>query len=377
MNLKQFKAGNYVQRFEYKSFEPELINHTWVWDDAEINVLLERANKFMGELNAFTYIVPDIDLFIAMHILKEATKSSKIEGNKTEMDEALLPIEDISPEKRDDWQEVQNYIKAINFAVSELKNLPLSNRLIRDTHRILLEGTRGEHKTPGEFRISQNWIGGSNPSNAVFVPPHWDSLPKLLSDLEKFFHNQDIQVPHLIKTAIIHYQFETIHPFQDGNGRIGRLLITLYLISNGIINNPSLYLSDYFEKNRAMYYDSLTLVRGKNDLTNWIKFFLQAVEVTAEKGIITFRKILELKNKIDKRIISFKQRAENCRKLFNYLYKSPITDGKLVAKIIGISERSARDLLNDLESQKLLTEITGFKRNRNYIFHDYISLFYD
>ena len=195
MNFKDFKSGSYIQEKEYKSFLPSKINHTWVWDDAKINVLLENATMTLAELNAFSHIVPDIDLFIQMHIAKEATTSSKIEGTKTNIDEAMMDVEDIDPEKRDDWEEVQNYIRAMNSAIEELSTLPLSNRLLKNIHKILLSGVRGEHKTPGEFRKSQNWIGGSNLSDAMFIPPNHNEVPELMSDLEKFWHNDDIDVP--------------------------------------------------------------------------------------------------------------------------------------------------------------------------------------
>lgn len=375
MNIKDFKAGQLVKRQDYYSFEPEPVNHYWIWNEPEINVKLEKANKLLGELNAFTTMVPDVDLFIAMHIKKEATKSSKIEGTKTELDEALLPIEDIIPEKRDDWKEVQNYINAINWAIEELKNLPLSNRLIKHTHKLLLEGTRGERKTPGEFRRSQNWIGGHSPSDAVFVPPHDSNLPDMLSDFEKFLNNDLINVPHLIKIAISHYQFETIHPFLDGNGRIGRLLITLYLVSNKIISKPSLYLSDYFEKNRAMYYDHLTLVRKKNDLAGWINFFLKAVIITAENGISTFKQILELKQKYDVFISQSGRRADMIRQTINHLYKNPITDTKVLSEVINKDRRTGGRILKTLEDEKIVREFTGNKRNKNYVMHDYLNIF--
>jgi Fic family protein len=283
--------------------------------------------------------------------------------------------EQIDPERRDDWQEVQNYIQAMNEALDELSRLPLSNRLLKKTHAILLQGVRGEHKMPGEFRRSQNWIGGTNLKDAAYIPPGQDEVSELMADLEKFWHNDQIEVPHLIRIAISHYQFETIHPFLDGNGRIGRLLITLYLVSNGFLNKPSLYLSDFFERNRVAYYDSLTAVRISDNLIQWIKFFLTAIIKTAEKGQQTFRDILDLRDEMAGKIVSLGRKAENARKLIMHLYRKPVLSGAAAPKLLGVTPRAANALINDLERLDVLKEITGFKRNRVYVFEEYLRLF--
>ena len=272
MKFESFHAGHWHPRYQYKSFEPTPVNHAWTWEDPTIHVLLEDATRALAELNAFSLIVPDIDRFIRMHVVKEAQKSSRIEGTQTGIDEAVLSEAHVRPERRDDWREVHNYIDAMSLAIERLATLPLSNRLLCETHAVLMRGVRGEHKRPGEFRISQNWIGGSSLADAAFIPPHHDGVPALMGDLEQFWHNDGMAVPHLIRAAISHYQFETIHPFLDGNGRIGRLLIPLYLISHGVLAKPSLYLSDFFERNRASYYDALMRVRQANDLVHWVRF---------------------------------------------------------------------------------------------------------
>jgi len=375
MKLENFKVGSNRRQYQYQSFTPSLVNHLWTWEDPKINTLLEYASRTLSELNAFSLIVPDVDLFIKMHVVKEANTSSRIEGTRTQMDEAVMDIEQIHPEKRNDWQEVQNYIQALNAALDELPRLPLSNRLLKRTHAVLLQGARGEHKLPGEFRRSQNWIGGTCLKDAVYIPPGHDEVPALMADLEKFWHNNQIEVPHLIRIAISHYQFETIHPFLDGNGRIGRLLITLYLMSHGILDKPSLYLSDFFERNRGAYYDALTAVRSSDNMIQWIKFFLTAIIQTAEKGQQTFRNILTLREHINGKIITLGRKAVNARKLISYLYQKPVLTGSAIAKNLNITPRAANALINDLERLEILKEQTGFKRNRIYAFEEYLRLF--
>lgn len=377
MKFEEFISGNNTQQYQYKSFLPTTINRPWTWEDPRINVLLESATKALSELNAFSLIVPDVEMFIRMHVIKEANTSSRIEGTRTEMDEAVLEEEAIPPERRDDWREVRNYVQAMNTAIAELENLPLSLRLLRKTHEILLSGVRGKRKTPGEFRRSQNWIGGSSLADAAFIPPHQNDMPLLLSDLEAFWHNEAIEVPHLVRCALSHYQFETIHPFLDGNGRIGRLLITLYLVSHNLLAKPTLYLSSYLEKHRGAYYDALTRVRESHDLGHWVRFFLQAVIVTAENGRETFKKILALRQRMEQNIVKLGRRAENAKKLIMHLYSSPAITVNDTMELLGINYVPANQLINSFEQLGILRQEFSFQRNRIFVFQEYIDIYTD
>lgn len=377
MKLEEFKSGSYRQQFRYKSFAPTPVNHLWTWEDSRVNTLLEGTFRALAELDAFSVIVPDIDLITRMHVITEASASSAIEGTQTSVDEALQEFADIDPERRDDWQEVQNYIQAMNSSIAALDSLPLSNRLLKDAHGILLQGARGEHKTPGEFRRSQNWIGGTSLEDAFFIPPHHEEVPELMADLEKFWHNDQLDVPHLVRIAICHYQFETIHPFQDGNGRIGRLLVPLYLIGNGLLRKPSLYLSGHLERNRDKYYDALTTVRASNDLLHWVRFFLVALRETAIRGKSTFEKILSLRSESEQQVLTLGQRAHNARNLLTLLYRAPVVSPNRVAEHLCVSHQTASTLLRKLETLGIVSEMTGHRRNRLYAFRRYISLFSD
>ena len=373
--MENFKSGKYINQGYYKSFQPEFINREWLLNDLEIQSLLSKADRQIGRLDMYSEHIPDIDLFISMHVLKEATQSSRIEGTQTNMEEALLDIEDISIEKRDDWEEIQNYIAAMNNAIAMLKEIPFSSRLMKETHKILLQGVRGEHKMPGNFRTSQNWIGGASISDAVFIPPIHSNIADLMSDLEKFTHNELLLVPDLIKIGIIHYQFETIHPFLDGNGRVGRLLITLYLVDKKILKQPILYLSDFFESNKTLYYDNLMRARTHNDLKQWIKFFLVGVIETTKKGVRTFDNILKLKAKSEKDIQELGSRSSNIQKVLNHLFKKPIIDVHKIMEITAVSQRTAYTIIDDLEKIGILEEVTGGKRGKIYAFKKYLNLF--
>lgn len=376
ITVESFHPGHYESGYGYKYFVPEKINDEWVWNTPELNQLLEKAAVKLGMLNSFAHLVPNLDLFIQLHVTKEAVVSSRIEGTQTKMDEALLPLEEVQPERRNDWKEVNNYINALNNAIEELQTLPISSRLIRKTHKQLLEDVRGEHKMPGEFRTSQNWIGGNAIADARFIPPHDMYVQELMSDLEFFLNNEDIKTPALIRIAIAHYQFETIHPFLDGNGRIGRLLITLFLVKEKVLDMPLLYLSTYFEKNKNLYYDNLSNVRDKNDMLQWIKYFLVGIEQIASKSAETLSTIIDFKEKTEDAIrSSYGRRSTHAIMLLHSLMKNPYVTSEKASTICALSYKAANDLVKKLQTDGYLIETTGQSRNRMYVFQPYLDLF--
>lgn len=373
--MKNFNSGKYVKNSHHKSFSPSLINRKWTIDDMDVIQLLSKADRELGKLDMYSKYIPNIGLFISMHVTKEANQSSKIEGTRTNLEEALLPKTEIPFEKRDDWEEVQNYILAMTEAIKQLDKLPFSSRLIKHTHAILMQGVRGETKQPGNFRNSQNWIGGISINDAVFVPPMHDQIQELMADLEQFVHNERDPFPELLKIALVHYQFETIHPFLDGNGRVGRLMISLYLVSKGLLKEPILYLSDFFEKHKNLYYDNLMRAREKGDINRWFKFFLTGIIETATAGIATFDAILQLNTNALARIEKLGRKAGNARILLNHLYQQPFVDAEIVAEVTGLSGPSTYKLLSDMQSIGILNETTGQQRDRRYAFQEYVNIF--
>ena len=375
MKLEEFNAGEYIKVDDYKSFIPNKINYDWVWNDSELNKLLAEANLQLGTLNGFAEQIPNIDIYIKMHVKVEANKSSRIEGTRTTIDEDLLEILDVNPEKRNDWQEVQNYVEAVNYGINRIKELPVCTRLIKEIHTILMQGVRGEHKNPGEYRTSQNWIGGSRPSNAIYVPPIPNEVGNCLSDLEKFINNDEINTPDLIKIAMIHYQFESIHPFLDGNGRTGRILIPIYLLSKGLISKPCFYISDYIEKNKEAYYDFLSRVRTQNDMISWIKFFLEATIETAKTARIKFEKIVKFTNEMNSVVLNMPVRPENARMVIDCMYNEPTINRKILMEKTGLKPTALKSVVNSLLEKELIVENTGYSRNQIFTFEKYINLF--
>ena len=371
---KQFKSGTFVSQGYHDSFIPNKINRDWEINDMQVINLLSQADRHLGRLDMYSEYV-NIDLYISMHIAKEATQSSRIEGTQTRVEDAFIEKESVIDERRDGWEEVQNYIHAMNSAAEQLHELPFSGRLIRQAHQVLLSGVRGEHKLPGEYRRSQNWIGGATLNDAIFVPPPAQYIDDLMSDLEMFANSEHNALPVLLKTALIHYQFETIHPFLDGNGRVGRLMITLYLVSQGILKRPVLYLSEFFEKHKSLYYDNLTRTRTHNDINQWFKFFLTGIIETAKKGTETFDGILQIQQSLDNVLKPLGGRATDARMVLDEMFKNPVIDVNKVMGIIGKSNVSSYKLVTDLENLGVLEEITGGGRDRLYAFKDYLALF--
>ncbi|CAH1001441.1 hypothetical protein LEM8419_02344 [Neolewinella maritima] len=372
--MRKFVSGTYIKQSSYRAFIPAEINRRWSIEEATLQQKLGTADRFLGRLDAFSDLV-NIDLYVRLHVTKEATLSAKIEGTQTSVEEALLSREEVSLERRDDWEEVNNYVLAINRAIGWLGTLPFSSRLIRNTHGILMQGVRGQQKGPGQFRTSQNWIGGRSINSATFVPPPPQEVSRLMGDLEYLANDERNPLPELLKVALLHYQFETIHPFQDGNGRLGRLLIPLYLIGRDILRKPVLYLSAYFEANRTQYYDRLTEVRENNDLLGWFHFFLDGIIETARDGVSTFQRITELERSLPTKLESLGRRRGGAEQLVRALFGEPIVTVADIKRILGSSHAPAYRLAGDLEQLGILKEYPTASRSKSYVFQEYMDLF--
>lgn len=374
--LEDFEAGTYRNQGDFKSFIPSSVNDTWVWNSPQVNTLLSEACKELGGLNSYSELIPNIDLYIYMHIQVEANKSNAIEGTRTTVEEDLMAPEDLLPEKRDDVMEVNNYVRAMNYGIERITKdeFPFSSRLIRELHAILLNGVRGTHKTPGEFRMSQNFIGGSMPSNAAYVPPAACDLNDAMNDFDKFMNNPD-GMPSLIRLAIMHYQFETIHPFLDGNGRMGRLMIPLFLLSKKELSKPCFYISDFFEKHRSEYYDALQRTRLNNDLIGWVCFFLKASIETARTAKEKFRAALHQVKQYNDYLAQKKTSPMTLKTIIECMYTRPVASVSLIAGMTGLSVQTVNKAVGILLSDGILKEVTGNRRSRVFTLHDYIRVF--
>ena len=377
IDIKDFQAGKFIQQSGYKSFSPEKINKQWIISDPEINSLLSEANFKLGELNSTLKFFEKVDLFAKMFVIKESVSSCRIDGAQIRFDEILLKENDVKEDQKGAWREVNNYILSINKALENFPKVSISNPLIKEIHKNLIVDLDGKISGIGEFRKDQNWIGGDIIDSAKFIPPTFSEINELMRDLENFINNDEITVPKLIKIAIIHYQFETIHPFLDGNGRIGRTLINLFLVTNGFLLKPILNISDYFENTKVLYFENLANVQIKNDLSKWIKYFLIGIITSAEKGVTTFQNIQSLQNDVmESRIPTLGgKKLSLAKSVLTYLYKNPTIYSNYLVEAIEITKPTANAISKDFVKRQILVEVTGQKRNRLFIFKDYTKLF--
>ena len=360
----------------YKAFVPEKLQPSPpLRIEGALQNLLSQADMALARLDGMGYFLPNPDLFIAMYVRKEALLSSQIEGTQASLEDIFEYESGDKPENINDVAEVINYIRALNYGMDRLKTLPMSLRLIKEIHGVLMQGTRGGNKAPGEFRKTQNWIGppGGTLKDARYIPPPPQEVVKTMGDLEQYIH-KGRKLPVLIDCGLVHYQFESIHPFLDGNGRVGRLLITFYLYFRGVLHRPLLYLSYYFKKNRQEYYDRLNMVRDKGDYEQWIAFFLKGVVETADSAVETARKILELQTKHRELLWKKKLSSPLAVGILERLFQKPYVSVNDVAKEFSISFQAASNLVSQLEGAGILHEITGKKRDKRFIYAAYISI---
>ena len=359
---------------KYKAFVPNPLPFKLNIDNV-LQANLSEADLKLGRLDGIAEMIPDVDFFVLMYIGKEATLSSQVEGTQATFSDLLKAearIED--SEIHSDVDEIQNYVRALNYGLQRLETLPLSLRLIREIHAELLSGVRGEAKSPGSFRKSQNWIGGNDIATASYVPPPPHELAPLLSNLEKYLHDKTPS-PVLIKAALAHLQFEAIHPFLDGNGRIGRLLVTLYLCEQGVLRKPLLYLSEYFRANRNEYYDRLNAGHEKEDVEAWVRFFLRGVSETAERATNTAQIVVGIRQSDMRAVAGLGAVSDNAMKLLDHLFRIPVVRIKDVEQIVGLSNPNAIALINRLVKLEILSEVTQRKKNKIFAHSRYIAAF--
>ena len=375
MKLYQYQAGSLVPEATHRYFLPARINQPLELDSPLLQMHLEKAAYELGNLNSMTKLVPNIDLFIRCFCVPEATSSSRIEGTQTTIGDNFKKERHIPAAKRDDWQEVQLYLEALNRAIDGLAELPICNRLIRQSHAILMSSRRGASKDPGEYRKAQNWIGGHSLQTAAFVPPRHVHIPELMADLEEFLNAGKHPLPQLARIGIAHYQFEAIHPFLDGNGRVGRMLIPLFLAEHRLLERPLLYMSAFFERNRQEYYDRLTRVHRHNDLAGWLLFFLEGMRQAARFSSDTLRKSLQLKEECEGRIrAGTGNRARNNLRLLVHAFASPFLEVSDIARHLQVSPATANKVAGDLERLQILENVSGRKRNRLFGFAQHLEI---
>lgn len=372
------RSGEYVRNMtgeaEYRSFRPSPLPPELALEmDEEFLRLLVEANRRLAQLDTAAQLIPNTELFVSMYVRKEALMSSQIEGTQCTLEDVLDP--EVDTNANADVSDVINYVKAAQFALDRLATLPICNRLLREVHEVLMSGVRGQEKNPGEFRRSQNWIGpaGSTLKDARYIPPNVEDMEEAMSELEKYINGSEVYDP-LIQAALIHYQFETIHPFLDGNGRIGRLLILLYLMERKLLSKPVIYVSYFLKKNQVEYYDRISEVRRSGNYEQWVRFFLEAVSSAAADALESAQNLSNLHETNVARLPAPSRSKDNVRALFDYLEQYPIIDIKRTAAALGISYNTAATAIKKLQELGILKETTNAARNRVFAYEDYLQI---
>lgn len=378
MKLEGYKAGMFMRMNEYSAFILSKINYDWSWEDSKLSKLSADVSGQIGEINGYSKLLPNIDDYVNMLIAIEANKTSKIEGTDIKLEETLLELSDIEPEKNESWERVQKYIEATNYAVKQVADgEKIGTKLLREIHGVLLKGEKGEQRNLGKLRTMQTWVGGDTPANAIYVPPPHTEIVECLSDFEQFVENENTDTPDVVKVAMLHYQFESIHPFASGNGRIGRMIVPLYLQSKGMLDKSCLFVSEYLEKNKALYFGKLANVRTNSDIIGWIIFFLEVMLETAKLTNERLKKLSELKEEMDDVVMNMPVKPDNAKKVVDMLYKEPIVDIARLGNLSGVKEGTMRTIINSLLDKGIVSKTRGVNKNKIIVFKKFTDIFFE
>ena len=378
MKLEGYKSGMFMRMSEYSAFILSKINYDWSWEDSKLSKMSAEASRQIGELNGYSKLLPNIEVYIKMLLTIEANRTSKIEGTYTKIEDNLLELSDIEPEKKEDWERIQKYIEAMDYGKTQVNNgSKIGTKLLREIHKVLLEDEKGNEANLGRLRGMQTWVGGSSPANALYVPPPHTEIVECLADFEQFVENENTDTPEVVKASMLHYQFESIHPFVGGNGRIGRMIIPLYFQSKGMLDKSCLFISESLEKRKEEYFGKLTKVRTSSDIIGWINFFLEIMIETAKITNERLQKLAVLKNEMDDVIMNTPVKPDNARKIVETLYEEPIVDVARLGMLSGIKNGTMRTVINSLIDKGLVIKTRGVNKNKILVFKKYTDIFFD
>lgn len=378
MKLEGYKSGIFMRMNDYSPFILSKINYEWSWEDSKLNKMSAEVNRQIGELNGYSKLLPNMDAYTKMLMVVEANKTSKIEGTNIKMEDCLLQPSDIEAEKKEDWDRIQRHIDAMNYGIQQIgEQVTVGTKLLREIHNILLQGEKGDEKNLGKLRGMQTWVGGTSILDAIYIPPPHTEIVECLADFEQFIANEDTNTPDVVKLAMLHYQFESIHPFVGGNGRIGRMLIPLYLRSKGFLDKPCLFVSEYLEQNKEEYFNRLAKVRTSSDIIGWINFFLEAMLESAKRTNNRLQQLSQLKNEMDNVVMNTPVKPDNAKKIVETFYKEPIVDVLRLGELSGIKGGTMRTVINSLIDKGIVIKVKGVNKNKIVCFKKYTDIFFE